>query len=120
MVEGKSTVNQEYSEYLRKAVLQDIATMGHSKIVFKTDGEPACKALQDAIETCRDATTVIENSPPEESQSNGVVEKAIDEVEGIVRILNSALQERLGGTLEPDHPVITWLIEWAATLINKY
>ena len=120
MVEGKSTVNQEYSDYLRKAVLQDIGTMGHSKIVFKTDGEPACKALQDAVKSCRDATTVIENSPPEESQSNGVVEKAIDEVEGMVRTLKSALEERLGGRLEPGHPVITWLVEWAATLINRY
>ena len=120
MVEGKSTVQQEYSRYLRSAVLKDINGMGHKKMVFKFDGEPACKALQEQVREGRDAITILENSPVDESQSNGVVEKAIQEVEGMVRTLKNALEERLRWRIEPDHPVLTWLVEWAATLINLY
>ena len=118
--EGKGIVDAEYSDYLRNAVLKDISSMGHSKIVLKTDGEPACKALQEHIKTSRDATTILENSPVGESQSNGVVEKAIDEIEGMVRTLKSALEERLGWKIDPKHPVLTWLVEWSASLINKF
>ena len=68
MVEGKSTLHEEYSQYLRSAVLRDIESLGHGKIVFKTDGEPACNAPQEQIRSSRSAPTVLENSPVDESQ----------------------------------------------------
>ena len=77
MVEGKTTVQQEYSRYLRAAVLRDIAGLGHGKMVFKTGGEPACKVLQFQVRSGRDAQTILENSPVDESQSNGPGEKAV-------------------------------------------
>ena len=51
MVEGRSTIEQGTSRYIRNAVLQDIGSLGYNKIVFKIDGEPACKALQEEMQT---------------------------------------------------------------------
>ena len=61
--EGKIIVDAEYSDYLRNAVMQEFSSMGHAMIVFKTNGEPACKALQEHIKTSRDSTTILEKSP---------------------------------------------------------
>ena len=120
MLQGKSTTKEEYSLYVINAILRDIEHLGHKKIVFKTDQEAAMKGLQERIRMARSDQTILENSPVEESQSNGVVEKAIQEVEGMVRTLKSALEERIGHKIKPESPILGWLIEHAASLITMY
>ena len=45
MGQGKSTSSAEYSQFLVQAVLRDIEHLGHGKMVYKTDQEPAMTAL---------------------------------------------------------------------------
>ena len=45
---------------------------------------------------------MIENSPLKDSQSNGSVENGIHSVEGQIRTLKGALEERLGVKLSAD------------------
>ena len=120
MVQETSTAQAEYSQYLVNTVLRDLEQLAHGKMVFKTDQELAMMALQERLRQARQQPTVLENSPVEQSQSNGVVEKAVQEVEGIVRTLVSALEERINWRIPPNAPVLAWLVEYSAVLINMY
>ena len=61
----------------------------------------------------------VEHSPTYSSQSNGVVERAVRSVQGIVRTLRSALEERWGIVLGGGHAVWAWMVEYAAFLISR-
>ena len=61
---------------------------------------------------------VVESSPVAQSQSNGV-ERASGAVEARIRVLRSALEERVGVMLGADHPVFAWIPEYAALLLNR-
>ena len=63
---------------------------------------------------------IPEHSPVGESQSNGRAERAVQQVEDQVRTLLCDLEERLGHSLKPHDPVLSWMIEYAAVVINKY
>ena len=54
VTQGKSTSKEVYSQYLTKAVVEDMKALGHPKLVFKTDQEPAMVALQECVEVARD------------------------------------------------------------------
>ena len=62
----------------------------------------------------------VKSSPFGQSQSNGVVERAIQSVEGQVRVLRDALEARLSVKIEAKHPVMTCLVEYAAFILNRY
>ena len=120
---GKSTQNQPYFAYTVDAVIQDLKMIDRKHVILKSDKENASAALQERVKTLRsgqDEQTFLENSPVAESQSNGVVEKAIQEVENMASTLISALEERLLQSVPWDSPLGSWLIEYSAVLINLY
>ena len=61
----------------------------------------------------------LENSPVGESESNGLVERAVQTLEGQVRTMLDALQYRLQHEVPAEHPVMTWLTQYAALLIRR-
>ena len=62
---------------------------------------------------------VPEHSHPGESQSNGLAERAIREVVDEIRTLKMSLERRVKGRLANDHPVMAWLVEHAAYMLNR-
>ncbi len=61
-------------------------------MILECDQEPATCKVQRAINEKGDSQkTVLENYPVESSASNGIVEKAVQDVEGQVRTTKSAL-----------------------------
>ena len=93
------------------------------KCILKSDQEPAMIALQERVKQLRcnpGERTFLVNSPVAESQSNGVIEKAVQEIETQARTLMSALEARLQVKIPWDHPMASWLVEYAATLLNLY
>ena len=54
------------------------------------------------------------------SQSNGVAEKAIQSVQGQVRVLKLALEKRWSIQIPHRHSVIPCVVEHAAFLLNRY
>ena len=75
---------------------RDLEYLAHKQTVLKLDQEPAIAALQQRIRQARGDQTILENSPVDDSSSNGAVEKAILEVKGHVRTLVAALESRYG------------------------
>ena len=61
-----------------------------------------------------------QNSPVASSQSNGLADKAIQEVEGHVRTLKIALEGRLKVSIPSETPIMMWLIEHAGDLMNRF
>jgi hypothetical protein len=62
---------------------------------------------------------VPEHSHPGESQSNGLAERAMREVIDQIRTLKMSTEQRVKGRLPNDHPVMAWLIEHAAYMLNR-
>ena len=120
---GKSTTDEDYSRYVVHAVMKDLKSLDYKKIVLKSDQEKALVALQERLRQLRNGIneqTILENSPVGESQSNGVVEKAVQEVENLAGTLLAALEERLDIVLPIESAVFAWLIDYSSVLINRY
>ena len=94
-----------------------------SKITVKTDQEPAILAIAEDLARIRASNgggeTISENSPTYSHQSNGIIERGVQSVEGMIRTLRSALEERMGETLEIGDAIWPWLIEYASYLLNR-
>ena len=62
---------------------------------------------------------VVEHSLVHSSRSNGVVERAMRIVQGQVRTMRSALEDRWGVQIGVDHPVWSWMMEYAGWILTR-
>ena len=91
-----------------------------SKVIVKTDQEPSIKYLvKDMVEGRPQGQTVVELSPVKSSGSNGMVEKCIQELEGQLRAILLAFEARVGREVNAKEPVVTFMPEYAAYLLNR-
>ena len=89
-----------------------------------------CKADQDhalvaKIEKVFDARrtqfqVALEQPPVGESLSNGIAERKIQAVEDLLRTMRAALQGRLEMQIPMRHPLMQWLMEDVASVMNRY
>ena len=63
---------------------------------------------------------VPEESPVEDSRSNGYIERAIQTIQGQIRASKGALEARLKKHIESTHPGLPWLVAHAANTVNRY
>ena len=66
------------------------------------------------------AVTFVESSPKGESQSNGIAERAVQDLEEGVRTHKLDLETKLKMAVGIGHPCIAWLVENVADIINKF
>ena len=112
-----------------------IKESGVPKIVFKSDQENSISAMTEAAirragrtgvpessDTFESGLTmaVSEFSAVGESASNGRAERTVQAVEDLLRTLKSALEARLKVRLGNQHPVVRWMVEHVATILNRY
>jgi hypothetical protein len=102
-----------------RQVVDNLDTLGYKDIVFKSDQEPAILSLGELIKASWNGNMALECSPVGESQSNGMIERAIQTWEGQVRTMKDALETRIGTAIPPDHPLLTWLLQHAAALQRR-
>ena len=101
---------------------QQVEATGHTKIIYKSDDENAITALKrEATRRLRNANVEVvpETSPAYDSASNGMAEAAVREVKGVARSLRTALALLHNADIPADHPVLTWLVAYAAGCINR-
>ena len=103
-----------------RQLCRDLEEWGRSDICLKTDGEPAMVALQAAVAGERPAQTVPRNPPAYNPQTNGSVEKAVQDVTAHIRVLILALEERLKTKIDLTLPVVRWVIRHAAFLHTRF
>ena len=91
-----------------------------AQLIIKTDQEPSMKSLVDDVVAAREeGRTLVEESPKQSSGSNGVAERAVQEVEGQMRVILLALEENLGEEVKPNEPLVQFIPEFAAYVTNR-
>ena len=95
-------------------VIRDLENLGHTAITLKGDGEPALTTFMVAVKDQRAHRTLLEHPPAHDPQSNGVAEKAVQDVTAMVRTLKLGLEQRVGVKIENDDRVVEWIIEHAS------
>ena len=91
-----------------------------ANIILKSDQEPAIKYLVSDVQRGRTgAKTMVEESPKKSSGSNGIVERAIQACEGQIRSFKSQLDDRYKVHIAVEHPIVAWLCEHTAYLLNR-
>ena len=63
--------------------------------------------------------TALDNSRVGDSDSNGTIERAIQDVDGQCRTMRSALEETIGQKVTLKSAIIPWLIRHAGYLITR-
>ena len=90
------------------------------RLIIKTDQEASVKALiEDVVAQREEGRTIVEESPVQSSGSNGVVERAVQEVEARIRAIFLAFQERLGRRIDARERIVAFIPEYAAYLMNR-
>ena len=110
-------------EFPARRVLAFIKELGMETVplVLKSDQKPAIISVIKNIVDKRKAQTFPEHSPVEASQSNGVVERAIQSVQGQMRTLRLATSEKLhNAEIGPTHVLIPWLCRHSSWILDKF
>ena len=122
MVPSKST-----GEFMARRVMAFIRECGLDKaqVIVKCDQEIVLTSILDRIREIRhqegnNAPMIPEYSPVGSKPSNGVVERGVQAVEGQVRTMRDALEERIGVKLDVQDAIWPWLIEYAGYLLNRH
>ena len=116
VVRKKGNENEEAAR-----IIKDIEKMGSiGRIIVKTDQENSILAVAKEIKRLRKEETILEASKIYDSQSNGVAERAVQSVECQARTILIALQKRLEVKAPVTHKIVTWLVEHAADMLNKF
>ena len=107
--------------WIAKRAARFIDQLGHNTVTLRCDNEPAIEAVAREIAQARQegSQTVPERPPVGESQSTGVIERAVGLVAGQARTLEAALERRIGTRIPPDERIWCWLVEIAAYLMNR-
>jgi hypothetical protein len=106
-------------------VMEFLAECGNmaGDIIIKSDQEAAIAYLiKDIVlergdeKGCR---TIVEESPVGSSGSNGIVERAVQTVEGQIRVMKLALEDRIGKTVDAEANIVTFMAEYASYMLNR-
>ncbi len=107
-------------EWLMKKLCKDMEELGRRDNIVKTDGEPAIVAVQSKLQGMRPGRTIPKNPAAYNPQSNGPVEKAVQDVTGHTRAIKIGLEARIKVEIKEDAAITDWILEHAAFLISKY
>ena len=105
--------------YSIKVLSGVIESLGHSRVILKSDQEPAILALKDSVKSEVRADVIMEESPEYESRNSGEVERAVQMVQGQFRTMKDRLESRYRQRIGGEHPCIPWLIAHASDTINR-
>ena len=93
-------------------------------IIVKSDNEPALTSLIASWSTMRAMTSgsrmIIEKSPVGSSKSNGIVERAVQSVQGMIRTIRSDIEGRWGVKIDVTHSIWPWIAEHAGFLSTRF
>lgn len=112
--------------FIAKRVLAFMKEVGveYGDLVVKTDQEEALKTIVADVGRLRAAggggRYVVEHSPVGASQSNGIIERGIQSIEGQMRVILDAVEHRWNVKIPIDHPVICFIAEYAGFLLNRF
>ena len=112
------------NNYAVQALLRDIQWLGYQRISLRSDNEAAILRLLKNTATearleVKDLQQLTEEHPNTyDSAGNGEIEATVKQLTGILRTNKIDLEMRLGKRIPQNHPVFSWLVEYASWVIN--
>ena len=99
--------------WIAKRAPRFIYQLGHNTVTLRCDNELAIEAVAKEIAQARQegSQTVPDRPLVGDSQSNGVIERAVGLVAGQARILKAALEHRIGTRIPLHARILCWLVE---------
>ena len=94
--------------------------LGLSDIILLCDPEPSLIKWAESVKSKRSERTVIRSSPRRSHQSNGGVENYQTQLQGQVRTMLAAMQERTHYRPTADSTLMRWIVRRAAWLIPRF
>ena len=100
---------------------RDVRRFGyHGRLVVKSDGENAATDLMRELARKRkEEATVVEQSKPYDSKSNGRAENTVKRLESQVRTLKIATELAVGHKVSVNSPIFEWMVQHSADLLTK-
>ena len=90
------------------------------KAISKSDKEPSIVASTSAIAAARAGETVPSESPVRASESNGMMENAVNSLQVQWRTTTHYVESRIGKSIEPASVVCTLLVPCCADIPSKF
>ena len=89
--------------------------------MFKTDQEPALVDLMKQICALRPSSrSCLTHSGVGDSKGNGLAERAVQSLEEMIRVHKLWFESHLKTKLPCAHPLMAWLVEHRADVLNRY
>ena len=109
--------------YIVHELKEDILWLGHSRVVIRSDNEPALVSVVDRVVKALKVSAGVdsvtsEGSVPYDPQTNGHAEGAVRLIKGQFRAMLLCLEDKVQGRIPLDHPILAWLVSHAATVRN--
>ena len=101
--------------YVVDTVTEDVVWLGHTRVIVKSDNEPAIlKLVKESLRDLRVATADMEqvmeeHPPPYDSQANGAIESAVKQVRGQFKTIRRCLEKRFGHKIPVEHAMLSWM-----------
>ena len=92
---------------------------GSSRIIMKTDTEGPIQALKMFVKDVRNGETILEDVVKGDSASNGKAEKAVRDVQGMIRTWKDAVETSYSIQLGPNHILIPWIVRHSGEAITR-
>ncbi len=114
----------DIDHYAVDVLMKDVAWLGYTQLALRSDNEPAIlklleHALTEARYTIKELDQVLEEHPNTyDSSGNGQVESAVKQVTAMLRTNKLDLEKRLDKEIPLNSPMLPWLVEYAAFIIN--
>lgn len=102
--------------YGAKCIVRVLDLLGYKVVILKCDQERPIIAPASKAKEMWSGEVVPENSTKGESKSNGEVERAVQEAEGMATTLEEDLETHVGAKIDESIPVMLWLVQHAALL----
>ena len=97
-----------------------VDALGSVRVAIRSDGEPAIMQVAAAVRDARreGSITTLETSAPGDHAGNGIAERAVSQVTGLIRTLRAEVEYNTKATLKPESKTLAWIVNHAACLYN--
>ena len=115
-VQCKGTGDQWAVDYIK----QFIEFIAYKRIVIRSDQEPAILDIKREIGKRFSGEAVPEESFTKDSASNGMIENAVREIQGMIRTIKDYVEYHIGKKINKRCPILDWLIQHAGNIITCF